>query len=84
MANRVKINVTKSKDIIFTYRRKIALPFVPFGDRRISETNSITFLGLIIDKSLNFSDHLKMLKSKLSRSIGILPQNRNYCLEITV
>ena len=51
---------------------KIALPSVLFGDGRISETNSIKFVCFIIDKSLNFSDHLKMLKSKLSRSIGIL------------
>ena len=72
MANKIKINVTKCKFIIFSYGRKITLPSVLFGDGHISETNSIKFLGLIIDKSLNLSDHLKMLKSKLSRSIGIL------------
>ena len=77
MANKIKINAAKRKYVIFTYGRKIALLSVPFGDGRISETNSIKFVGLIIDKSLNFSDHLEILKSKLFRLIGILYKFNN-------
>ena len=70
--NKIKVNVDKCKFIIFSYGRKLTLPPLVLGDGVIMETDSYKFLGLILDKKLNFKNHLVMLKSKISKTVGLL------------
>lgn len=70
--NKIKVNVDKCKFIIFSYGRKLTLPPLVLGDGFIMETDSYKFLGIILDKKLNFKNHLVLLKSKISKTVGLL------------
>ena len=71
-SNKIKINVSKCKFIVFNYRRVTILPPLVFGGGYILETDQIKFLGLIIDKNLKFTEHINKIKSKISRTTGLL------------
>ena len=44
----------------------------------ITISKSAKYLGVYIDDELNFKTHIKLLYTKLSRSLGILPKVKNY------
>ena len=46
-------------------------------DIKIDTVNKITFLGLIINNTLNWSAHIKYLCSKISKNIGIMKKVKN-------
>ena len=71
-SNKLVINAKKSNFMIFSYRKKFDLPPLKFGCEVITKTDDIKFLGLYIDKHLNFNRHLRMTCSKISKSIGVL------------
>ena len=71
-ANKISINAEKTHYIIFTYKQSPELPLIKIGEDRISETDSTKFLGITIDKHLTFKNHISLLTSKLSKSVGIL------------
>ena len=71
-ANKIKINIGKSKFMIFNYRRQTPIPPLAFGSGQFMETQTIKFLGIIFDNKLRFSDHINMTKSKISRTAGLL------------
>ena len=70
--NKIKINCSKSKFIIFSYRKNFSLHSITFGNNIISVTNSIKFLGIEIDRNLNFRTHVNNISKKVSRVIGLL------------
>ena len=70
--NKIKVNVSKCKFIIFSYGRKTEIAPLRFGDGEITETNEYKFLGVILDNRLTFKSHINHIKSKISQSIGIL------------
>lgn len=71
-ANKLCINIDKTKYMLFSYRKTSNIHGIKFGDDQISETDSTKFLGIIIDKNLTFKPHITYISSKLSKSIGIL------------
>ena len=40
----------------------------------VDHINNTKFLGVIIDRKKNWASHILYIKSKLSKSIGILPK----------
>ena len=72
LLNKLKINIDKTNYIIFSYRRRIDLEGVTMGDGVVSRVSSIKFLGVIIDENLNFGNHIEFIKSKVSKSVGVL------------
>ena len=44
----------------------------------IGQVDKTKFLGVIIDETLNFEDHLKYIRGKISRSLGILYKGKKY------
>ena len=47
------------------------LPLV-FDNDNVSEANSKTHLGVVFDKHLSFDEHLKIITSKVNKTIGLL------------
>ena len=70
--NKIKVNHNKSKFILFSYRKNLILPNINLGNNIISETDSTKFLGIIIDKKLNFKAHVNQICKKHLKSIGLL------------
>ena len=71
-ANKIKINASKSKFMIFSYRKFAEIPNLAFGQGEIFRTSSIRFLGVIIDENMTYKNHILSLKNSLSRKIGLL------------
>ena len=71
-ANKIAINTNKTKYIVFSNQSSVTLPPIYIGNGLIEPTNSTKFLGVIIDKNLNFHAHVDFIARKLSKNVGIL------------
>ena len=72
MLNKIVINAGKTKYVIFSYRDKIAIPPIIFGNDPLLQTSNCKFLGLYLDESLRFENHVNHIARKISKSMGIL------------
>ena len=70
--NKLKVNYSKSKFIVFSYRKSISISPLQFGSNTISQTDSIKFLGITLDNKLNFREHIGSICCKISKSVGLL------------
>ena len=80
-ANRLSLNVNKSKLIIFKTKRKIIdinNLSIKLNGFKLVPTNNVKYLGLYLDKNLSFDYHINQLSKKLSKSNGILAKLRHY------
>ena len=67
LLNRIKVNVNKSKFIVFSYRNEPAHPTLQLEAGDISSTHQIKFIGVTFDKNLNFKLHINTALNKLSK-----------------
>ena len=80
-ANRLSLNVNKSKLIIFKTKRKIIdinNLSIKLNGFKLVPTDNVKYLGLYLDKNLSFDYHINQLSKKLSKSNGILAKLRHY------
>ena len=81
-ANRISINITKTKYILFALRKSVKLPgYLKIGKGKIKCVDTIKFLGIHIDKNLTFNNHINHLSIKISRSVGLLYKLNKYLPE---
>ena len=72
-ANKLSLNVNKTKAMVFHMPQKhIQLPLLRIAGEDIAFVDHFNFLGIIINKHLNWTSHVDMLTAKLSKTIGIL------------
>ena len=69
--NGLKLNIKKTKYMIFTNRPKIEID-VKLNGTLIERSTCERFLGVLVDENLSWSDHIKSLASKISRNSGII------------
>ena len=78
--NKLSLNVKKTKFMIFRSKRK--LPTINRNlhimDTVVQRVTSIRFLGVILDEKCDWGEHINMVKSKVSKGIGILRKARIY------
>ena len=72
-SNRLRLNIAKSKFMLFHMPQKIVpkLQFKLYGSL-IEQVKEFIFLGLIFDSNLNWKAHLTGVANKVSRIIGLL------------
>ena len=61
--------VTKYK--LFSYNKNVNFPDISVGNNTINETSVTKFLGIHIDKKLNFVNHITEMSMKVAKSIGL-------------
>ena len=72
-ANKLSLNVNKTKSMVFHMpQKRIQLPLLRIAGEDIAFVDNFNFLGIIINKHLNWTSHVDMLTAKLSKTIGIL------------
>ena len=78
--NKLSLNLKKTHYMIFRGRRtKIDVKNkLMINGTVITMERKTKFLGVIIDENLLFRDHIKYVKGKISRSLGILYKCRKY------
>ena len=71
--NKLSLNVAKTKAIMFhTPQRRVSYPDLYIDDVKIDYVNEFNYLGLILDKHLNWKSHTNMISKKVSKTIGIM------------
>ena len=74
-ANKLTLNLTKTKYIIFQPRQKLNsnlhLPLVLAG-QPLDHSSSVKYLGLFIDCHISWHDHIEYICSKISKNINIM------------
>ena len=79
-ANTLSLNVQKTYFMVF-HRAKmnIVSPIdVTMNNCCVKKTDSLKYLGVIIDHQLNWTQHIAHVKNKFSKSIGIMYRARTY------
>ena len=72
-ANKLSLNINKTKAMVFHMpQKRIQLPSLKIAGEDIAFVDNFNFLGIIINKHLNWTSHVDMLTAKLSKTIGIL------------
>ncbi|MBY0580085.1 MAG: hypothetical protein K2P53_00155, partial [Rickettsiales bacterium] len=77
ICNKLSLNVTKTKYILFHKQNKIdnlplKLPDLKINKINITRQTSVNFLGVILDENLSWKTHISSLERKLSRNIAIM------------
>ena len=85
-ANKLTLNINKTKFIVFTSNKKKKIKTdksVCVNDitRTIEKVQGISFLGLLIDENLSWKSHMLTLLNKLRSSFGVISKLK-YCLNV--
>ena len=68
----LNINAAKTKYQIFNYNREIREIHIKLGRLEIEQVKSYTYLGITIDKNLNFTEHCNNLKASIEKRLQAL------------
>ena len=61
------------QEVIFSRKLdKLAHPNLTFNNRQVSQTESQKYLGSILEKKLNFNEHLRSVFDKISKTISLI------------
>ena len=77
-ANKLSLNVKKTHYMVFSNKRIPAKIDLMIDNERIGETCKTKFLGVIIDKTLAWKDHINYISGKIARGIGVIIKARKY------
>ena len=86
-ANKLTLNLNKTKYIIFQPRQKLNsnlhLPLVLAG-QSLDHSSSVKYLGLFIDCHLSWHDHVEYICSKISKKINIMTKLKKLASKVTI
>ena len=70
--NKININADKTKYMLFPYNKNVNFPDIRVVNNKINETSVSKFLGIHLDKILNFVNDITKMSTKVAKSIGLL------------
>ena len=79
--NKLSLNVSKTKYMIFHHRQRKIDEFIPdirINDSPIERVTDFNFLGLQIDQHLNWNAHIQKCSNKISRTLGVMNRLKRY------
>ena len=80
LANKLKLNVAKTKYMIFSKRNKnINLIYLNINNNVIEHVHQFNFQGLHLNSKLTWNTHIEEISKKIFRTIGVLEK-----LQLTV
>ena len=84
-ANKLSLNVHKSKYIIYSKSKKLhSYPNLKIDDSIIQQVHEFNFLGITFDDHLNWKLHIEIFALKCSRNIGMLNKFKKRFLPTTI
>ena len=69
-SNRLTLNITKSKCMIVTKKRKVEPISIKINNIDLEQCTSYKYLGVLFDKDLNWKPHIEHICNKISKSVG--------------
>ena len=77
--NKLSLNITKTKAMCFHTPQKIVkIPNLVIDNHKIDFVNDFNYLGIILDKNLNWKSHVEALSKKISKTVGIMNRLKNF------
>jgi hypothetical protein len=79
--NKLSLNTSKTKCMIFHTRQRRLNNFIPklsISGELIEHVSTFNFLGLTLDEHLTWNEHVNKISNKISREIGVLNKLKNY------
>ena len=77
-ANKLTLNITKSKFMIISKRKGVNTNFkLKINGLRLERCSSYKYLGLFIDEGLTWKNHVKHICQKMSKVCGIISKIRH-------
>ena len=78
-SNKLKINIEKTKYIVFKQKNKIINElYININGVSIEKVMCIKYLGLIVDENLNWSPHITKISEKIVSMLSALYKSRDY------
>ena len=86
IANKLSLNPAKSFFLIIPPKLNRQQPFIPLNvnDTPPPPSKSVKYLGIYIDKQLNFKCHIGYIEQKISRSVDIHAKLKSFLLKPAV
>ena len=85
-ANKISLNESKTKLLIFRPRRKlnITVSNIKLNNFILTPEKSVTYLGIEINENLSWNKQIEIIAKKLSRTNSILSKLRYYVSKKTL
>ena len=83
-SNKISINADKTKYELFSFGKDVYFNDISVGSNTINETSVTKFLGIHLDKKLNFANHLTEMSMKVAKSIILLCKLNRFLPEIII
>ena len=85
-ANKLSLNTGKTKYTFFHKSKKrydipLRLPLLKINGYVIERQSSIKFLGVLLDETLSWKDHISIIETKIAKNIGLLYKAKNFVNE---
>jgi uncharacterized protein YifN (PemK superfamily) len=76
--NKLSLNSSKTKAILFhTARKSVTYPSIKIDNVAIEYVDSFDYLGITLDKHLNWKPHIEKISMKMSKVVGIVSRMKN-------
>lgn len=82
--NKLVLNVAKTQYIVFTKRRIEDNFAITFYGHQINRTSCVKFLGVHIDESLTWHEHVGVVCNRVAKVVGIIYRLRHFPRHILV
>ena len=77
--NKLSLNINKTKFMLFyTPQKQVAIPSLEIDAVKLDCVDEFNFLGLVLDKHMNWNKHLQKVSSKVSQIVGIMSKIKTY------
>ena len=80
-SNKLTLNISKSKYMMVSNKRNHCSLNIEINDEKLEECDSYKYLGVHIDKNLNWKSHINYVAKKVSKACGALAKAR-HCVDI--
>ena len=80
-SNRLTLNLSKTKYLVFQPRQKVNSnlhPPLKIADHYLEQSYNIKYLGLVIECFLSWHDHIDHISSKISKSVNIIAKLKRH------
>lgn len=79
-ANKLSLNIDKSNYVIFhPSQKRISVPInLKINNKSVKQKNSVKYLGVMVDKNLNWKEQVNQLCKKVARGIGLISKLRHF------
>jgi len=77
--NKLSFNIKKTKFMLFSNpNKKMNIPSLKIDNIVLENVDEFVFLGITIDKHLNWNSHIRKITTKIRQTVGIMNKLKNF------